>query len=64
MIANPINPPVTMNIKGPFLSLAGGVSLFHLTSADPFLKLLEHHFIFRVLKTSLAVQNKGENSNG
>lgn len=37
MITNPINPPVTMNIKmvcKTFLSLASGVFLLHLTSAD------------------------------
>lgn len=37
MIANPINPPVTINIEtvcSAFLSLAGDVSLFHLTPAD------------------------------
>lgn len=37
MTANPINPTVTMNIKmvcRAFLPLAGGVSVFYLTSAD------------------------------
>lgn len=36
-MAKPINPPVTMTIKmvsKAFLSLAGSVSLFHLTLAD------------------------------